>query len=231
MPLTDLESAWLRYAHDVVACDDKHLKRCQSLRKTWFGDCGLDDSVRWPGNLGTHYESASLRVLCLAQIHNDGHLAETLGHFQSVLCKFRKGSISPKEFLVQCREQYEKTIIQWGTWRRFYEIVPIPVTYVAYANIAKCWAPADQSKQGRPVNNQPAMKACNERFPITKLVSLLAPDLIVQIGKCDAVASADLCVRRFVVNNTDRPDSKAQRREAKLEIRRLFGDRLDRMQA
>src|SRR5438874_178916 len=122
MSLTNLEKAWLEYAHEVVACDHAHLEECQRLRKPWFVNCGLDDSIRWPGNLGSHYEAAPLRVLCLAQIHNDRHLAQTLGHFQSVLREFRDRSIAPADFLVRCREEYEKTIIKWGTWPRFYEI-------------------------------------------------------------------------------------------------------------
>jgi len=211
-PSTPLEKAWLDYARGVIGCDDVHLEKCRGFRKPSFQKFGLDDSIRWPGNLGSNYEHTCVKILCLAQIHNDRVLKDTASELEPAMRNFRDGSIGDSEFLQRCREYYEKQIPNWVTWRRrFTDILPSQVTVadIAYANIAKCWAPA--STRLLRVNNQPTMTACNERFPVRCLVDLLKPDLIVQVGTCNALDGHLLDQERFVVPNSDRPEDVKDR--------------------
>ena len=219
---TQLEKGWLKYARDVIGCDDVHLKECRGFRPDWFQKSCLDDSIRWPGNLGSNYEHASLKILCLAQIHNEGRLAKTALDFEAVMRGFRNGSIGEGELLKKCRKHYERQIPTWGTCR-FTDILPFRFTAadVAYANIAKCWAPARTG--GLRVDNQPTMTSCNERFPIRCLVDLLEPDLIVQVGKCSALEGQLLDQERFVVANRDLPEDRADRAEKAKCVRERFG--------
>jgi hypothetical protein len=224
-PTTPLEKAWLNYARGVIGCDDVHLKQCRSLRKPSFQKFGLDDSIRWPGNLGSNYERTCVKILCLAQIHNDRVLDLTARCLEPAMRDFRDGSIGDSKFLQRCREYYEKRILTWGTWGRFTDILPSQVTAadIAYANIAKCWAPG--ATRDLPVNNQPTMTRCNERFPIHCLVDLLKPDLIIQVGKCSALEGQSFIQKRFVVANRDFPKDRADRAE-KAELVRALCDYL-----
>jgi hypothetical protein len=221
-PSTPLEKAWLDYARGVIGCDDVHLEKCRGFRKPSFQTSGLDDSIRWPGNLGSNYERASVKIFCLAQIHNDRVLYLTARYLEPAMRNFRDGSIGESEFLQRCREYYEKQIPNWGTWGRFTDILPSQVTVadIAYANIAKCWAPG--ATRDLPVNNQPTMTRCNERFPIHCLIDLLKPDLIVQVGKCSALEGRSFTQKRFVVANRDFPKDRADRAQKAELVRALW---------
>ncbi len=223
-PTTPLEKAWLNYARGIIGCDDEHLKQCRRLRKPSFPNFGLDDSIRWPGNLGSNYERTCVKVLCLAQIHNDRVLDLTARGFEPAMRDFRDGSIGDSKFLQCCREYYEKQIPNWGTWRKFTDILPSQVTVadIAYANIAKCWAPA--WTRVLRVDNQPTMTACNERFPIHCLVDLLKPDLIVQVGRCGALDGQLFTQKRFVVAGGNFPGDRADRAEKAKLVRALYDD-------
>lgn len=228
MALSSRERAWLDYAHDVVCCND-HLGACRAQRKPYFTDNGLDDTVRWPGNFGSGYERAPLRVLCLAQIHNDRHLAASMPGFQMKLLSFQAAQCRPEAFLQRCRKAYEATIPSWGPWTQFAEVLGatnarLDVSDVVYANVAKCWAPP--SRLGEAPNNQKTMKICNKRFPVSRLVEIVDPEFIIQVGVCAALIESDFGSRyREILNNNSRPDSRARLEAAKVRVREKYRSR------
>jgi hypothetical protein len=229
MALSSRERAWLDYAHDVVCCEKDHLNTSRGQRKSYFADQGLDDRVRWPGNLGSEYELAPLRVLCLAQIHNDRRLGASMQEFQRDLLRFLSAQCRPEAFLRRCRVTYQATIPTWGPWSRFAEIldatgVSLAVGDVVYANVAKCWAPA--SRRGEAPDNQKTMRLCNKRFLISRLVKIVDPEFIIQVGVCDALNDDDFGGRyREVLNNNSRPDSRAGLQAAKARVREKYRSR------
>jgi hypothetical protein len=159
----------------------------------------------------------------------DRKLAASMQDFDAELLRFQAAQCSPEAFLQRCREAYEAAISDWGPWSRFAEILgethaSVGVSDVVYANVAKCWAPA--SREGEQPDNQKTMKACNERFRLSRLVEIVDPELIIQVGVCDALKESDFGGRyREVVNNNNRPASREQLRNTKTRVRERYRTR------
>jgi hypothetical protein len=207
MTLTKMESGWLDYARDVIACNPSHLEMCRERRQAWFPPVpSLCDSIRWPGNFGSAYEVQDFRVLVFGQIHLAGMLADSLGHLQPDMIEFRNGRLSPKDFLTKSQSAYESVMRGWGPWKKIESVLgdaarrlslpcPIEPSHIAYSNIAKCWAPANNRNRSlkRFVDNQPTMQLCSvqPQFRPSRLHEILQPDFVLQIGRCEAVSDDD----------------------------------------
>lgn len=227
--LTSMESDWLEYAHDAIACDPKHLDMCRRRRQQWFPPTPkLYDTIRWPGNLGSAYERQSFRVLCLGQIHHAKMLADTLGNLQPAMLQFRAGRMAPQTFLAKAQKNYEAVMGKWDPWRTIIRTVlreggirgeTLDPQHVAYSNVAKCWAPPSNRKLRLKVDNQPTMLLCGEHPPFRpgRLYEIVKPDLVLQIGRCRALKEGDLGDRPLVVV----PQSGKGKKGAIEEARRL----------
>ena len=139
----EFEARWLAYAHKVltVPCG-----------------CPCDGELSWPGYLGQEY--AVGRVLLVGAIHNAPVLRSS-GIFEiapDVEAFVKASPGDPQRYLDVVREAYVKAIPRWKTyvnekgqritetvWKRLLLLVDafgIPLTQIAFTNLAKCALPS-----------------------------------------------------------------------------------------
>ncbi len=224
--MTAMENRWLKYARSVIDVDAEHVTAC--LKAKGGAQCdGLDQSLRWPGYIGSKYEASDFRLLFVAQTHNPGDLAATIGHFQATMRKWIKAPVSDDgdaAFLTALQSAYEPAMPQWGPWERtfrhFISENGQTKQSVAYTNVAKCWLPPSQPNETQLTG--PPMLACNQRFKISELITLLAPAVVVVLLSPDMLRMLiDVPKLDARVVRLDFRRSQLQLDEARRQVRQL----------
>jgi hypothetical protein len=176
-----IESNWLDYAYAVATADDSH---CLCKPST-------NGRVRWPGFLGQRY--AEKRVLFLGARHNTdnlftGALREYAEKLRTWASRERDTSVDAA-FLEQMRKAHRMTFDQWsrqGVWKifkRLSEELSFTFEQVAFANLAKCYAPNSLGE------DDVYIPGCSESFDINVLVNAIQPTIIF-FAKDNAVGRA-----------------------------------------
>src|SRR5579884_2858988 len=140
MPLTELEARWLEdWARPIVAVSSQHRQDCERSGGA-TGEPRLDSNLRWPGYIGSRFESARLRILCIAQIHHGPELHRTLGHVQESMRQWVDREIDDEIFFGTLQRAYQAAIIEWGPWKKtFAKLLSgrgIDETAISYTNFA-----------------------------------------------------------------------------------------------
>ena len=180
--LTELENRWLNdWARPIVAVSSRHRQDCESSGGA-SGEPSLNSELRWPGYVGSHFESSCQRILCVAQIHSARELNRTLGHLQGSMHQWMAGKLSDEAFFRKLQESYQSAIAEWGPWTKTFTKIlgpsAIDQTNIAYTNFAKCWQDPNVTRTSKLYS---AMKCCEREFPIARLVRLLRAEIVVEI--------------------------------------------------
>ena len=171
--IDDLAARWLTFAREVVS-DEAHRASC-AIAGGSDPAFGFPPDVRWPGYLGADYQAGG--VLWISNIHRNFDSAGLPRAFAAtaadVIRCWRDGSDSDDQFLAAIRTTYERGPRQWtvGSWPgKALLSLDVDLRSVAYTNVAKCQA----------VDTGVALqKLCIGRWPIRRLVELLAPGLVL----------------------------------------------------
>jgi hypothetical protein len=197
--LTHTEEAWLRYAH-TLADDQEHLDACKDLGGSPDGpefdpNHTLDPDLRWPGYLGRDYSSG--RVLCVATVHRDfetnGAGTQVRADIVDATRGLRDRTISDGDYLASVRRGYEAGLLKWivgGNLGVALGALDVPLTAIAYVNAARCQYPEDRDHLPDKAAKQAAkaagdkvkaavLKLCWTAYPITRLVEILDPRVVV----------------------------------------------------
>lgn len=177
--LTELENRWLNdWARPIVAVSSRHRQDCESSGGA-TGEPSLDSALRWPGYVGSHFESCHWKILCVAQIHNAPELNRTLGYLQGSMHQWVAGELSGEVFFRKLQESYQSAIAQWGPWTKTFSKIlgpsAIDQTNIAYTNFAKCWQDPNVTPTSKLYS---AMKCCEREFPIARPVRLLRAEIL-----------------------------------------------------
>lgn len=181
------EARWLDYAWEVVSCSAGHRREC--------GDRGgadpfVDASVRYPGNLGSAYES-EVGVLCVGLVHKsrdpDAGPADRDRHARFVpiaeaIVGWRdrgRSSENDERYLEESRSAYEAAIPGWPIWsNQFLPVLKearLDHTQVAYTNLAKCRAPLEEDDR----MSRRLASLCQSTFPLLALVERMRPAFVL----------------------------------------------------
>jgi hypothetical protein len=193
---TSFQRNWLDYSWSVLT-DQSHIDACKQS-----GGRGIDDaSLRWPGCLGRLYMPGGL--LLIANIHREfasGHAsAELAARLVACTKKWRDGGRSASadaEYLWTNRACYLEGLESWkvGTWyEKFLKMAGLQFEHVTYLNAARC-----QALEGACPQLQ---KLCLKRFPISHLVDILRPNLILTCSTEVLRTQIDVPVRWFNQRN------------------------------
>lgn len=182
-----VEATWLDYAWTVSSCPAGHRREC--------GDRGgvdpfVDSSVRYPGNLGSAYES-EVGVLCVGLVHKsrdpDDNPADADRHARflpiaEAIAGWRDRGRSPEtdeRYLKESRSAYEAAIPGWPIWLNQFRPVlkeaRLEHDQVAYTNLAKCRAPLDEDDR----MSRRLASLCQSTFPLLTLVERLRPAFVL----------------------------------------------------
>jgi hypothetical protein len=144
------------------------------------GNDAIDRVRRWPGYLGSSYDSG--RVLLFGAIHNANQLftpeilelADEVKEWMSAV----RTPESDRQYLASVRAAYTASARRWavnGTvWKRFDKLLAcldIDMEQVAFTNLAKCFCAVGQ-------NETRFVKACLERYPLGALVQDIQPKAV-----------------------------------------------------
>lgn len=174
-----LTQQWLAYARRIVA-DENHRAECAALGGS-SDDPELNGvDLRWPGYLGEDYRIGGL--LCVANIHRgflSGGLAGDRALVDDTVAStrgWRDRQVDDDDWLFAVRAMYAKGLANggWDVARHFafaYESLGERATSIAYSNTARCQHPTAAPKR--------LLAICLKRFPLTDLVRLLGPRLVL----------------------------------------------------
>jgi hypothetical protein len=210
--MNDIRDAWYSYAKAVAGIDHGHRLECVAATGA-TGTPALDSNIRWPGYLGSNYESASMKLLCVGQVHHAADLFATLGHVQPLLGALGSGPCDPN-IMETITAEYERAMVRWGPWGKFRKILgPLGLdqTSIAYTNVAKCWQTLDPSIS--PDCRRP-MKACSKRFPISQLAKAIHANAIV-------IMSAESTLAYAGITKGDIPMNSFPGRPSDLQLQRI----------
>jgi hypothetical protein len=181
--LTVTEERWLEYARRVVNVSEAHISGCESAGGAPAGvDRDPATAVRWPGYIGKEYVEGH-GVLCVAQVHREGHAkAEKLDDQISlklvdVVSRWKQGQVDDVTFLLEARSAYRYWIPLWTRWKQHFkylveDLLGLTVDEIAYANLAKCMVPIETSPDE-------VVRFCQGDFPVCDLVEAVKPRAVL----------------------------------------------------
>lgn len=183
--LSAIEQAWLSYAREVVG-DDAHRQEC-ALAGGSPAHPGVDATdLRWPGYLG---ERAKFRdnVLCVGNVHREFASGALRSFHRDRLVDatraWRDGGMDDAEFLAATRRVYLAGLNGWAVGNHIRYVVAAlgrDLLDVVFTNAARCQYPEIPPPLPRPAATKVALQhLCLARFPLTGLVSMLQPRLVV----------------------------------------------------
>jgi len=180
--LSSLEKDWLDWAYPIVAVPADHREVCESAAVDGAsGEPRLSLVHRFPGCVGSAFESSPIPVLCVAQVHHAAILYDTMSGFEAEMDQWvASRDVDPMadtRFLKAVRARYESAIAKWGPWIQTFSKILNGFHYdprnIAYANFAKCW---QDPKKSKAIS---CMSACETAFPIRKLAEAVSPKVII----------------------------------------------------
>jgi hypothetical protein len=182
---SELEHNWLAYAREVLT-DTTHRSACAAAGGS-PAHPGVDaKDLRWPGYLGAGARRGHT-VLAIGNVHRN-FASGTLGVADrdllvTVTRGWRDRQRSDSEYLAGVRQVYLAGLNGWrvGTHLRYaLDVLGLDLSAIAYTNAARCQYPEIPPRLPRAAQTKLAVQAmCLRRFPIARLVDMLAPRAVL----------------------------------------------------
>ena len=176
---------WLTYAREVLA-DPAHLAECAQLGGS-PDHPGVDaPDLRWPGYLGSAV-SRGTGALVVGNIHRNfasGTVSvKDRDRLVEVTRNWRDGIVDDETYLTIVRDVYLIGLNAWPLGRqvRFAALgLGLSFDKVTYVNAARCQYPEVPPALHTARLTKPALqRLCLDRFPISRLVADLEPELLL----------------------------------------------------
>jgi len=199
--LSPVEEGWLRYARDVVG-DLDHRRECALLGGS-PDHPGVDaPDLRWPGYLGER-AAPGRSILCVGAVHREFASGSLRAHHRDRLVDATRawagGRLDDQGYLAASRSVYLAGLHGWpvGTHlRQVADALGLDVFDLVFTNAARCQVPELPPELPRASATKVALQdLCLGRFPITPLVRLVRPRLLLFISSHAydvSVASGDV---------------------------------------
>ena len=162
--LSNLTKSWLAYARSVLDCG-AHLQSCDAPTIS-----GIDPTLRWPGFIGSGYESAPKRLLLVGRVHNPSGWPN-LSRLEEIAKEWLSRTTTDEDFFRHYSGEYARQLVTWGPWQKVYSQLASAAgtdeNGVAYVNAAKCW-----QHPGRETARQ---RRCSQAFPLEALAQIVEP--------------------------------------------------------
>jgi hypothetical protein len=162
--LSSLTKTWLAYARSVFDCD-AHLQQCDAPIIA-----GIDPTLRWPGFIGSRYESAPKRLLLVGRVHNPSGWPSLI-RLEGLAKDWVSGVTSDEDFFQSYNREYARQLVTWGPWQKVYSHLAAAAgtdeNGIAYVNVAKCWQ--------HPGRESARQRRCSRSFPLEALAQIVEP--------------------------------------------------------
>ncbi len=183
--ITPLERDWLTYARELLT-DLPHRQACEDAGGSPEHP-GVDATdLRWPGYLGEDVKR-HIAVLVVSNVHRN-FASGTIGvadkdRLVEVTRRWRDRMVSDETYLRSTRDVYLAGFAGWRVGVHIsYAVAKLGLSLrgIAYTNAARCQFPEIFPRLPHPGRTKAALqRLCLQRFPLSRLTSMLNPRLII----------------------------------------------------